>query len=271
MPSPAALGTAKEGDRTCSGNTDTMVDVRSLSLWYGKSQALKDVSLAIPKEKVTAFIGPSGCGKSTLLRCLNRMNDLLEGVRIEGSIHVNDRDIYDAAVDVDALRKRIGMVFQRSTPFPKTIYENVVFGPRIIGVKEREELDQIVERSLVGAALWDEVKDRLHESALGLSGGQQQRLCIARALALKPELILFDEPCAALDPMATSKIEELIVELKKNYTIAIVTHNLQQAARISDFTAFLYLGELVEFAATEKTFTNPDHDRTKSYVTGKFG
>jgi phosphate transport system ATP-binding protein len=248
-----------------------MVDIRSLSLWYGDSQALTDISLAIPRNAVTAFIGPSGCGKSTLLRCLNRMNDLAENVRIRGYIGVNDRDIYGAAEDVDGLRKRIGMVFQRSTPFPKTIYENVVFGPRITGVKLRSELDRIVQESLAGAALWDEVKDRLQDSALGLSGGQQQRLCIARALALKPELILFDEPCAALDPIATAKIEELIVEIKQKYTIAIVTHNLQQAARISDYTAFLYLGELIEFGPTARIFTNPDNDRTKSYVTGRFG
>jgi len=248
-----------------------MVDIKSLSLWYGDSQALKDISLTIPRNMVTAFIGPSGCGKSTLLRCLNRMNDLAENVSIRGAITVNHHDIYGAAEDVDGLRKRIGMVFQRSTPFPKTIYENVVFGPRITGIKLRSELDRIVEESLAGAALWDEVKDRLHDSALGLSGGQQQRLCIARALALKPELILFDEPCAALDPIATAKIEELIVQIKQNYTIAIVTHNLQQAARISDYTAFLYLGELIEFGPTATIFTNPESDRTRSYVTGRFG
>jgi phosphate transport system ATP-binding protein len=248
-----------------------MVDIRSLSLWYGQSQALKNISLTVPRNKVTAFIGPSGCGKSTLLRCLNRMNDLAENVRIQGAITVNNREIYSAIEDVDGLRKGIGMVFQRSTPFPKTIYENIAFGPRITGIRRRRELDRIVEESLAGAALWDEVKDRLHDSALGLSGGQQQRLCIARALALEPELILFDEPCAALDPIATSKIEELIVQIKQKYTIAIVTHNLQQAARISDYTAFLYLGELVEFGPTATIFTNPDHDRTKSYVTGRFG
>jgi phosphate transport system ATP-binding protein len=199
------------------------------------------------------------------------MNDLVENVRIQGAVDVNNRDIYSPAENVDALRKRIGMVFQRSTPFPKTIYENIAFGPRITGIKRQHELDPIVEASLSGAALWDEVKDRLHHSALGLSGGQQQRLCIARALALKPELILFDEPCAALDPIATAKIEELIIELKKDYTIAIVTHNLQQAARISDYTAFLYLGALVEFGPTARMFTNPESDKTKSYVTGRFG
>jgi len=253
------------------GCPEIMVDIKSLSLWYGRSQALKDINLSAPKKCITSLIGPSGCGKSTLLRCINRMNDMVDNVRIEGAIRVGNRDIYDQAEDVDALRKRIGMVFQRSTPFPKSIYENIVFGPRILGVNRRAELDEIVETSLAGAALWDEVKDRLLQSALGLSGGQQQRLCIARALAMKPELILFDEPCAALDPMATAKIEELIVQLKRDYTIAIVTHNLQQAARISDYTAFLYLGELVEFNATEKIFTNPDNERTQSYVTGRFG
>src|SRR5262249_32168504 len=225
-----------------SNRADMMVKIKSVWLWYGRSQALKDINLSAPRKCITSLIGPSGCGKSTLLRCLNRMNDLVDNVRIEGTIRVGNRDIYDQVEDVDALRKRIGMVFQRSTPFPKTIYENIVFGPRILGVRKRAELDEIVESSLAGAALWDEVKDRLHQSALGLSGGQQQRLCIARALAMKPELILFDEPCAALDPMATAKIEELLVQLKRDYTIAIVTHNLQQAARISDYTAFLYLG-----------------------------
>jgi len=254
-----------------STRADMMVEIKSLSLWYGRSQALKDINLSAPRKCITSLIGPSGCGKSTLLRCLNRMNDLVDNVRIEGTIRVGNRDIYDQVEDVDALRKRIGMVFQRSTPFPKTIYENIVFGPRILGVRKRAELDEIVESSLAGAALWDEVKDRLHQSALGLSGGQQQRLCIARALAMKPELILFDEPCAALDPMATAKIEELLVQLKRDYTIAIVTHSLQQAARISDYTAFLYLGELVEFNATERIFTNPANDRTQSYVTGRFG
>src|SRR5215467_7623238 len=252
-------------------HAEKMVEVDTLSLWYGKAQALKGISLSAIKNSVTALIGPSGCGKSTLLRCLNRMNDLAENIRIQGVIRVNNRDIYDPSQDVDALRKRIGMVFQRSTPFPKSIYENIAFGPRITGVKRRSDLDQTVEQSLIGAALWEEVKDRLDESALGLSGGQQQRLCIARALAMRPELILFDEPCAALDPMATAKIEELIVQLKRDYTIAIVTHNLQQAARISDYTAFLYLGELVEFNATERIFTNPANDRTQSYVTGRFG
>src|SRR5215471_16310650 len=224
-----------------AGWIDPAMEVSALSLWYGQVRALTNIALSIPSKRVTALIGPSGCGKSTLLRCLNRMNDLMEHARIEGTITLRGENIYDATVDVDALRKRIGMVFQRAAPFPKTIYENVIFGSRIMGIKRREELDRIAEESLIGAALWDEVKDRLHESALGLSGGQQQRLCIARAMASKPEVILLDEPCAALDPIATAKIEELILELKKSYTIAIVTHNLQQAARVSDYTAFLYL------------------------------
>src|SRR5215472_5421985 len=248
-----------------------MVDIRSLSLWYGGSQALNDISLTIPRNMVTAFIGPSGCGKSTLLRCLNRMNDLAENVSIRGAIFVNHQDIYSPAEDVDGLRKRIGMVFQRSTPFPKTIYENVVFGPRITGIKLRSELDLIVEESLVGAALWDEVKDRLRDSALGLSGGQQQRLCIARTLANDPEVLLLDEPASALDPIATQKIEELIFELKRELTIVIVTHNLQQAARASDFTAFFYLGRLIEVGPTERMFTAPREERTNSYITGRFG
>ncbi|HMG36139.1 MAG TPA: phosphate ABC transporter ATP-binding protein PstB [Blastocatellia bacterium] len=259
------------GDSATTELPGNLVEVSSLSFWYGESQALKDINLSIARNKVTAFIGPSGCGKSTLLRCLNRMNEMVENVRIEGAIRVNSRDIYAPDENVDILRRSIGMVFQRSAPFPKTILENVVFGPRTVGINNRRELEKIAESSLVGAGLWDEVKDRLHQTALGLSGGQQQRLCIARALAMRPELILFDEPCAALDPIATGKIEELVVELKKNYTIAIVTHNLQQAARVSDYTAFLYLGELIEFDSTEKIFTTPNHERTKSYVTGRFG
>src|SRR5215471_5122931 len=232
-----------------------MVDIKSLSLWYGDSQALKDISLTIPRNMVTAFIGPSGCGKSTLLRCLNRMNDLAENVSIRGAITVNHHDIYGAAEDVDGLRKRIGMVFQRSTPFPKTIYENVVFGPRITGIKLRSELDRIVEESLAGAALWDEVKDRLHDSALGLSGGQQQRLCIARALAGEPDVLLLDEPCSALDPIATGKVEDLIQELQGGFSILVVRHNMQQASRVSDYTAFMYLGRLIEYGPTSEIFT----------------
>jgi phosphate transport system ATP-binding protein len=249
-----------------------VVSVRNLSMTYGgNAWALQDISLDIPRNKVTAFIGPSGCGKSTLLRCLNRMNDLIDGARVVGQILVDGMDIHDASVDVTDLRKRIGMVFQKSNPFPKSIYENVAYGPRIAGVRNRQHLDEIVERSLRHAALWDEVSDRLAQSALGLSGGQQQRLCIARALAVEPEVILMDEPCSALDPIATAKIEALIHELKSNYTIVIVTHNMQQAARVSDRTAFLYLGRLVEFDDTEVIFTTPTKKETEDYITGRFG
>src|SRR5215472_3953561 len=254
-----------------------MVDIRSLSLWYGGSQALKDISLTIPRNMVTAFIGPSGCGKSTLLRCLNRMNDLAENVSIRGAITVNHHDIYGAAEDVDGLRKRIGMVFQRSTPFPKTIYVNVAFGPRITGIKLRSELDRIVEESLAGAALWDEVKDRLRDSALGLSGGQQQRLCIARAIAIEPDVLLHDEPASALDPISTGAIEELMHSLKHRYTMLIVTHNMQQAARVADYTAFFSLdrvdrvGTLIEYDDTDTIFRKPADTRTRDYVTGQFG
>src|SRR5215472_13336544 len=248
-----------------------MVDIRSLSLWYGGSQALKDISLTIPKSMVTAFIGPSGCGKSTLLRCLNRMNDLIDNVRIEGSIRVGGHDIYDGDVDVIELRKRIGMVFQKSNPFPKSIYENVAYGLRLHGVKAKSDLDDKVEHSLRGAALWDEVKDRLHSSALGLSGGQQQRLCIARAIAIRPEIILMDEPASALDPIATARIEELIVELVKQYTIVIVTHNMQQATRVSHYTGFFLTGSLVEYAPTAQLFENPREKDTEDYISGRFG
>jgi len=254
-----------------SAVADPLIEVRDLSLFYGSSKALKNITVAIPEKLVTAFIGPSGCGKSTLLRCFNRMNDLIDSVRIEGGVHIGGHDIYGSNVDVIELRKRIGMVFQRSNPFPKSIYDNVAYGLRLQGVKNRAELDPAVEQSLHGAALWDEVKDRLHSSALGLSGGQQQRLCIARAIAIKPEIILMDEPASALDPIATSRIEDLILELKKNFTIVIVTHNMQQAARISDHTAFFYLGELIEFDNTRKIFTNPGEKRTEDYVTGRFG
>jgi phosphate transport system ATP-binding protein len=246
--------------------------VRDLSMSYGgDALALQGISLDIGKNQVTAFIGPSGCGKSTLLRCLNRLNDLIDGARIEGQITFEGRDIYDPAVDVTELRKRIGMVFQKSNPFPKSIYENVAYGPRIAGVRDRRRLDEIVERSLEQAALWEEISGRLHDSALGLSGGQQQRLCIARALAVEPEVILMDEPCSALDPIATAKIEALIHQLKKEYTIVIVTHNMQQAARVSDCTAFLYLGRLIEFGTTEKLFTTPSMKETEDYITGRFG
>jgi phosphate transport system ATP-binding protein len=249
-----------------------ILGVHNLSMSYGgDSLALEDVSLDIAKNRVTAFIGPSGCGKSTLLRCLNRLNDLIDGIRIRGRITFDGGDIYNPAVDVTELRKRIGMVFQKSNPFPKSIYENVAYGPRIAGIRDRGRLDEIVERSLRQAALWEEAADRLHDSALGLSGGQQQRLCIARALAVEPEVILMDEPCSALDPIATAKIEALIHELKREYTIVIVTHNMQQAARVSDLTAFLYLGRLIEFGPTEQLFTTPSKKETEDYITGRFG
>ncbi|TAL04703.1 MAG: phosphate ABC transporter ATP-binding protein [Verrucomicrobia bacterium] len=248
-----------------------LIEISNLSLYYGHAKALKDVSLSIRERVVTAFIGPSGCGKSTLLRCLNRMNDLIDGVRIEGSVKIGGHDIYASDVDVIELRKRVGMVFQKSNPFPKSIYDNVAYGLRIQGVGSRSELDAAVEQSLHNAALWDEVKDRLHSSALGLSGGQQQRLCIARAIAVRPEIILMDEPASALDPIATSRVEDLILELKKDFTIVIVTHNMQQATRISDDTAFFYMGELIESGSTQKIFTNPKQKRTEDYVTGRFG
>jgi len=248
-----------------------MVEIETLSLWYGAKQVLKGVTMSVPKHRVTAYIGPSGCGKTTLLRCLNRMNDLVDGVRITGAIRIGGTDIHDAALDVTELRKRVGMVFQKSNPFPKSIFENVAYGPRILGVRNRTDLDGLVERSLRGAALWDEVADRLHESALGLSGGQQQRLCIARAIAVEPDVLLMDEPCSALDPIATAKIEELMLELKNGYTIVIVTHNMQQAARVSDDTGFMLLGELVEFGVTRQLFTNPRDKRTEDYITGRFG
>ena len=251
--------------------TDPVLDIRKLSLWYGSTQALHDVSLLIPEKQITAFIGPSGCGKSTLLRCVNRLNDLIDSVRIDGSIFFQGSDIRDPAGDVNALRKRIGMVFQKSNPFPKSIYENVAYGPRIQGVSDRRELNEIVEKSLKGAALWEEVKDRLTDSALGLSGGQQQRLCIARAIAIEPEVILLDEPCSALDPIATAKIEELMIDLKQFYTLVIVTHNMQQASRISDHTAFLYLGKLIEYQETDRLFINPITKQTEEYITGRFG
>jgi phosphate transport system ATP-binding protein len=248
-----------------------MVEIDHLSLYYGMKLALKDVSMSIPKHRVTAYIGPSGCGKTTLLRCINRMNDLVDGVRILGTVRIGGTDIYDRGMDVTELRKRVGMVFQKSNPFPKTIFENVAYGPRILGVKSRSDLEGIVERSLRAAALWDEVSDRMHESALGLSGGQQQRLCIARAIAVEPDVLLMDEPCSALDPIATARIEELMLELKNSYTIVIVTHNMQQAARVSDYTGFMLLGELAEFGVTRELFTNPRDKRTEDYITGRFG
>jgi phosphate transport system ATP-binding protein len=251
--------------------SETVVEVRALTLAYAEKVALKSIHMEIPSNQVTAFIGPSGCGKSTFLRCLNRMNDLIDNVRITGTVKIDGKDIYNVRVDVNDLRKRVGMVFQKSNPFPKSIYENIAYGPRILGAHRRDMLDQIVERSLKGAALWDEVHDRLHESALGLSGGQQQRLCIARAIAVEPEVLLMDEPCSALDPIATAKIEELMAELKASYTIVIVTHNMQQAARVSDYTGFLLLGELAEFGVTRQLFTNPRDKRTEDYITGRFG
>jgi phosphate transport system ATP-binding protein len=248
-----------------------IIQIRSLNFWYGGTQALFDVNVAVTPHRTTAFIGPSGCGKSTLLRCLNRMNDLIEHTRVSGQIMMDGQELYAPEVDVIELRKRVGMVFQKSNPFPKSIFDNVAYGLRIQGIKLKNDLADRVEKSLRKAALWDEVKDRLHESALKLSGGQQQRLCIARTIAVEPEVVLMDEPCSALDPTATAKIEELIQDLEKYYTIVIVTHNMQQAARCSDFTAFFYLGKLVEFDATEKVFTNPSNKQTEDYITGRFG
>ncbi|MGD8484263.1 MAG: phosphate ABC transporter ATP-binding protein PstB [Thioalkalispiraceae bacterium] len=245
--------------------------VNGLNLYYGEKHALKEINMVIPEKRVSAFIGPSGCGKSTLLRCFNRMNDLVDGCRIEGDINLYEQNIYEKGIDVASLRTRIGMVFQKPNPFPKSIYENVAYGLRLQGVKNRRKLDEAVEKSLKGAALWDEVKDRLHDSALGLSGGQQQRLVIARAIAIEPEVLLLDEPASALDPISTLKIEELINELKDDYTIVIVTHNMQQAARVSDYTAFMYLGELIEFNDTDTIFTNPSNKQTEDYITGRYG
>ncbi|NND43903.1 MAG: phosphate ABC transporter ATP-binding protein [Xanthomonadales bacterium] len=247
------------------------VTVHDLNLWYGQAQALKDINLDIAEKQVTAFIGPSGCGKSTLLRCFNRLNDLIDVCRIEGSIKLRDRDIYAPEEDVAALRREVGMVFQKPNPFPKSVYENVAYGLRIQGINKRRHLDETVEWALRGAALWDEVKDRLHDSAFGLSGGQQQRLVIARAIAVQPQVILLDEPCSALDPISTLKVEELINELKSEYTIIIVTHNMQQAARVSDHTAFMYLGEMIEYGETDQVFTNPRLKRTEDYITGRYG
>lgn len=243
----------------------------NLNLYYGEKQALKDINLVIPEKRVSAFIGPSGCGKSTFLRCFNRMNDLVDGCRIEGEIKLHDYNIYEKGVDVAELRRRIGMVFQKPNPFPKSVYENVAYGLRLQGIKNRRQLDEVVEKSLRGAALWDEVKDRLHDSALGLSGGQQQRVVIARAIAIEPEVLLLDEPASALDPISTLKIEELIHDLKDEYTIVIVTHNMQQAARVSDYTAFMYMGELIEFSDTNTIFTNPANKQTEDYITGRYG
>ena len=266
---------AGDGARETSGLVTTIADpiltVENLSLHYGEKLALENVSFGIPRTRITAFIGPSGCGKSTLLRCINRLNDLIEGVRIEGDLRLEGNSIYDPSVDTTELRKKIGMVFQKSNPFPKSIYENIAYGCRIHGISSKQDLDEIVERSLQGAALWDEVKDRLDDSALGLSGGQQQRLCIARAIAVEPEVILLDEPCSALDPIATARIEELMQSLKDQYTMVIVTHNMQQASRVSDYTAFLYLGTLIEYQETDRLFLNPVSKQTEDYITGRFG
>ena len=247
------------------------LEVKNLDLFYGPKRALNAVNMKIPEKKVTAFIGPSGCGKSTLLRCFNRMNDLVDACRIEGQILLEGSNIYDKSVDVAELRRQVGMVFQKPNPFPKSIYENVLYGPKIHGIKDKNLLQEVLETSLKSAALWDEVKDRLHDNAYGLSGGQQQRLCIARALAVQPDVILMDEPTSALDPIATAKIEELIDSLKTDYSISIVTHSMQQAGRISDKTAFFLMGELVEFDTTEKIFSNPRDKRTEDYITGRFG
>jgi phosphate transport system ATP-binding protein len=248
-----------------------VLSVRELSLQYGETRALDRISLEIAENRVTAFIGPSGCGKSTLLRCFNRLNDLVDGVHLEGDVLLRGSSIFDPEVDVNLLRRRIGMVFQKSNPFPKSVYENVAYGCRIHGVRRRGELDDVVERALRASALWEEVKDRLHANALGLSGGQQQRLCIARAIAVEPEVILLDEPCSALDPISTAHIEMLMRELKARYTIVIVTHNMQQAARVSDRTAFLHLGRLVEYGETQAMFVKPEHKQTEDYITGRFG
>ncbi|MCB9882279.1 MAG: phosphate ABC transporter ATP-binding protein [Planctomycetes bacterium] len=253
------------------GDEDAVLEIVDFRLWYGEKQALYDIAMRVPRGKVTALVGPSGCGKSTLLRSVNRLNDLIDTVRYEGDMIINGDSIYDHRVDVVELRKRMGMVFQKSNPFPMSIYENVVYSLRIDGERDRNTLDEVCERSLKGAFLWDEVKDRLKESALGLSGGQQQRLCIARAIAAEPEVLLMDEPCSALDPIATGKIEDLIEELKGEYTVLIVTHNMQQASRSSDYTAFMYLGRLIEYGPTPKIFTNPLLPETEDYVTGQFG
>ena len=265
----AALGRDRQGLNMA--NQRVAIDVPGLNLYYGEKQELFDVKMTIPNQRVTAFIGPSGCGKSTLLRTFNRMNDLVDGCRVEGEINLDGKNIYRKGEDVAELRRRVGMVFQKPNPFPKSIYENVVYGLRIQGINQKRVLDEAVEWALKSAALWDEVKDRLHESALGLSGGQQQRLVIARTVAVQPEVLLLDEPCSALDPISTLKVEELIYELKSKYTIVIVTHNMQQAARVSDYTAFMYMGKLIEFGDTDTLFTNPAKKQTEDYITGRYG
>ena len=262
---------AEASDTAGAESAPVKIHLRNVDFFYSAKQAIYDVSMDIPEKRVTAFIGPSGCGKSTLLRCFNRMNDLVDGARLTGNLMMDNINIFDRQVDVIELRKRVGMVFQKSNPFPKSIYENVAYGLRIAGITDKVRLDEVVEKSLRGAALWDEAKDRLHESALGLSGGQQQRLCIARTVAVEPEVILMDEPCSSLDPIATAKVEELIHEMKKKFTIVIVTHNMQQAARCSDRTAFFYLGKLIEYAETRTIFMNPANPQTEAYVSGRFG
>ncbi|MEN8261265.1 MAG: phosphate ABC transporter ATP-binding protein PstB [Pseudomonadota bacterium] len=266
------IGALARDSRKLSLEAEEMaIEIENLSLFYGDKRALHNINMPIPRKKVSAYIGPSGCGKSTLLRCINRMNDLVDGVRIEGSVSVEGRDIYEKSVNVADLRRHVGMVFQKPNPFPKSIYENVAYGLRIQGINDRRILDEAVEGALRSAALWDEVKDRLGDNALGLSGGQQQRLVIARAIAIEPAVLLLDEPASALDPISTLKIEELIYELKSRYTIVIVTHNMQQAARVSDYTAFMYLGELIEFGDTNTLFTNPGKRQTEDYITGRYG
>jgi phosphate transport system ATP-binding protein len=268
---PEVVTTKGPVEKEASDISKLIIQVQDLNAYYGATHALKSINVEILEKKATALIGPSGCGKTTLLRCLNRMNDLIDTVTITGSVKIHGREIYSPSTDVIDLRRRVGMIFQKWNPFPKSIYENVIYGLRIAGVHNRQRLDEVVENSLKRAALWDEVKDNLHKSATDLSGGQQQRLCIARALAVEPEVLLMDEPCSALDPISTAKIEELIHELKESFTIVIVTHNMQQAARVSDYTAFFYLGELVEFGVTSKIFTAPERRQTEDYITGRFG
>ncbi|PTD93513.1 phosphate ABC transporter ATP-binding protein [archaeon SCG-AAA382B04] len=262
---------SKDKERKKLEEIDPVVEAKNISVWYGEEKALENIGLKVPKNNVTAIIGPSGCGKSTFLRCINRMNDLIEGAKVEGKIVYKDKNLYDPDIDVASLRRKIGMVFQKPNPFPKSVYENIAYGPKIGGMNDKEELDEIVEESLKDAALWDEVKNRLHSPAMDLSGGQQQRLCIARALAVEPDVLLMDEPASALDPIAMSKIEDLIYDLKQDYTVIIVTHNMQQAARVSDYTAFLFMGKLIEHSPTEKLFENPDKKKTEDYITGRFG
>ncbi len=250
---------------------DYIIETEKLNLWYGSNQALIDIDIKCKKNKVTALIGPSGCGKSTLIRCFNRMNDVIIGCKVKGKVVFNGKNIYGSGVDVDIIRKNIGMVFQKPNPFPKSIFENIAYGPRVHGIRNKQKLGKIVEKTLKDAALWEEINDRLNQSAMGISGGQQQRLCIARALAVEPDVILMDEPCSALDPIATAKIEDLINDLKKKYTVVIVTHNMQQAARVSDYTGFMYLGKLIEFGETKQIFENPNEELTENYITGRFG